>query len=154
MFKYSKETGGFYVDAIHGNNIPPDAVAISEEQHTALIEGQVLGKIIVGDENGYPVLQDVVLTEAQVVTAYMAAVQKYMDGVAVTYGYDNLVSVVSYADESIVTRYQKEGQGFREWRSLVWAYCEQVFADVKAEVRTAPTHEELIAELPELIIPE
>lgn len=55
---YSKTTGGFYDTAIHGNNIPEDAVEITAEQHAALIEGQSQGKRIVADEAGHPVLAD------------------------------------------------------------------------------------------------
>ena len=55
---YSKSTGGFYTREIHGDNIPTDAVEITEAEHAALLEGQAQGKRIVADENGYPVLQD------------------------------------------------------------------------------------------------
>ena len=55
---YSAQTGGFYDRAIHGYNIPPDAVEITAEQHAALIQGQTEGKRIVSDANGFPVLAD------------------------------------------------------------------------------------------------
>ena len=55
---YSKQTGGFYDTAIHGDNIPTDVVEITSEQHQALLEGQSQGKIISADKNGKPVLQD------------------------------------------------------------------------------------------------
>lgn len=55
---YSKSTGGFYDTAIHGDNIPEDAVEISTEEHSALINGQSQGKRIVADENGFPMLVD------------------------------------------------------------------------------------------------
>ena len=55
---YSKQTSGFYDTAIHGDNIPSDAVEITAEQHSALLEGQSYGKIISADENGYPILID------------------------------------------------------------------------------------------------
>lgn len=58
MIYYSQKTGGFYTEEIHGDNIPDDAVEISESQHAALVEGQAQGKIIVPDENGRPILQD------------------------------------------------------------------------------------------------
>lgn len=32
---YAKSTGGFYVRGIHGNNIPADAVEITNEEHAA-----------------------------------------------------------------------------------------------------------------------
>lgn len=55
---YSKTTGGFYDTAIHGDNIPADAVEITTEEHAALLQGQSEGKVITADENGYPILQD------------------------------------------------------------------------------------------------
>ena len=59
--KYSAATSGFYTSAIHGSNIPADAVEITDEQHAALLVGQSQGKLIVADENGYPILQDPVV---------------------------------------------------------------------------------------------
>jgi len=55
---YAKSTGGFYDEAIHGDNIPADAVEITTEEHAALLEGQSQGKIIAADKNGKPVLKD------------------------------------------------------------------------------------------------
>lgn len=55
---YSKSTGGFYSREIHGDNIPADAVEITEAEHAALIEGHSIGKVIVADENGRPILVD------------------------------------------------------------------------------------------------
>ena len=55
---YSAQTGGFYDRAIHGYNIPPDAVEITTEQHSDLLRGQSEGKTISADDNGYPILLD------------------------------------------------------------------------------------------------
>lgn len=55
---YSKSTGGFYLQEIHGDNIPADAVEITQDQHQALIDGQSAGKVITADNAGFPVLQD------------------------------------------------------------------------------------------------
>lgn len=54
---FSKTTGGFYDDAIHGA-MPGDAVEITAEQHAALLAGQGAGQRIVGDSGGNPVLAD------------------------------------------------------------------------------------------------
>lgn len=54
---YSASTGGFYSREIHGDNIPGDAVAITDEEHTALLAGQALGQIIVPAADGRPELQ-------------------------------------------------------------------------------------------------
>jgi len=55
---YSKSTGGFYDTAIHGENMPADAVNITKEEHAALMAGQSSGKIITADANGRPFLMD------------------------------------------------------------------------------------------------
>lgn len=55
---YSKTTGGFYDAAIHGDNIPADAVEITAEEHAALLAGQSAGKIISADADGRHVLID------------------------------------------------------------------------------------------------
>lgn len=55
---YSKSTGGFYDAAIHGDNIPADAVEITTEEHAALLAGQGQGKRIVADAQGRPMLAD------------------------------------------------------------------------------------------------
>lgn len=57
MYFFSAETGGFYSREIFGDNIPGDAVAITDEEHTALLAGQALGQIIVPAADGRPELQ-------------------------------------------------------------------------------------------------
>lgn len=81
---YSKSTGGFYSAEVHGDNIPSDAVEITEDHYIALFEGQSLGKKIVGDGNGYPTLVDypvVELTYAQKRAQEYPPMQDYLDGV-------------------------------------------------------------------------
>ena len=55
---YSPQTGGFYDAAFHGDSIPDDAVEITAELHSELMEGQSQGQIITPDKNGFPVLTD------------------------------------------------------------------------------------------------
>lgn len=55
---YSKSTGGFYDEIIHGENIPTDAVEILAEDYAALMAGQIEGKRIVSDKNGNPILAE------------------------------------------------------------------------------------------------
>lgn len=55
---YSKSTGGFYNRAIHGDNIPADAVEITDSEHTALLAEQSAGKVIRADKDGNPVAVD------------------------------------------------------------------------------------------------
>lgn len=55
---YSKSTLGFYDAAIHGDNIPADAIEITAAEHTALLAAQSAGKRIIPDATGRPILAD------------------------------------------------------------------------------------------------
>jgi len=57
MKYFSASTLGFYDADIHGDNIPADAVEITDEYHMALLAGQSAGQTIVVDANGQVVLE-------------------------------------------------------------------------------------------------
>ena len=150
---YSPTTGGFYSAEIHGDNIPADAVEITVEEHQALIEGQSLGKRIVADENGRPILQDPPPpSPEQIVAQYTAAVQKHLDDFARTRNYDSILSAATYAT-STVPKFAAEGQYAVEARDATWAKCYEVLAAVEAGSSPMPTLDELLAELPVLTWP-
>ncbi len=92
-------------------------------------------------------------SEAVIKSTYEHAVQKHMDALAVAAGYDDIKTAVTYAEEPAVTKFQQEGQAFRAWRSLCWAYCYEQLAAVQANQRPQPTVEELLGELPTLLLP-
>lgn len=52
---YAKSTGGFYLPEIHGKKIPPDAVEIPDNKYAELMQAQGDGKLIIADDNGYPI---------------------------------------------------------------------------------------------------
>ncbi|MFP4895833.1 tail fiber assembly protein [Paraburkholderia sp. EG304] len=49
---------GFYDEDIHGENVPGDAVAITDDTYTMLLDGQSNGKRMSVDESGGAVLLD------------------------------------------------------------------------------------------------
>lgn len=69
---YSKSSNGFYSIEINGDNIPSDAVEISEEDYSTLLAGQSEGKVITADENGYPILVDAPASEITIVSMRQA----------------------------------------------------------------------------------
>ena len=145
---YSASTNGFYAPEIHGDNIPADAVEITEAEHAALLEGQSNGKRIVADESGRPILQDPPPpTPEQIMQRLEARVQLWLDEQARALGYDDIKSAVSYAEEPAVPQFQREGQALRRLRSLAWARFYEVRDKVKAGQLPIPTEEELIAEM-------
>lgn len=55
---FSKSTDGFYATEIHGDNIPSDAISITDEEYAALMQAQSEGKQITTDESGRPIAID------------------------------------------------------------------------------------------------
>jgi len=78
-----------------------------------------------------------VLTTAQIA---IQAVQARLDTHAQSWGYDNIFTACTYADEPAVPQFQAEGQALRAWRSATWAVC-YAHAD-------APSLDALLALLP------
>ena len=60
---YSPSTGCTYLPAIHGENIPSDAVEISDEVFLRVIANPERGKIRAHDDNGQPYLISAPLIE-------------------------------------------------------------------------------------------
>lgn len=79
------------------------------------------------------------------------AVQHVLDAKAQELFYDNCLSVCSYIDTG-VPKFDAEGKAFRAWRSAVWAKGYEILAQVQSGERGIPSEEELLAELPELVI--
>lgn len=81
-------------------------------------------------------------TEAELI----AAVQAHLDAQAQARGYDNILSVCSYAGAP--NPFQTEAQAFIAWRGAVWESCFAYQAEVQSGTRQPPTVDQLIAALP------
>lgn len=89
--------------------------------------------------------------EAKMQKQLTDAVQHVLDAKAQELLYDSCLSVCSYVDTG-VPKFDAEGRAFRTWRSAVWAKGYEILAQVQAGQRAIPTEEQLIAELPKLVI--
>lgn len=136
--KYYVDQSGVYLGGFDGAEPPLGSIEIPEPP--------VDGRYILA--NGAWVAPVYLVKERLV-----SAVQAHMDKAAQTAGYDDIKSAVTYAEEPAVPKFQAEGQAFRAWRSLCWAACYAVMAQVEAGERDVPTADELIAELPALEVP-
>ena len=87
----------------------------------------------------------------QIQQEFTNAIQSYLDTKAQELNYDSCLSVCSYVDTG-VAKFDAEGKAFRAWRSAVWTKGYEILDKVLAGKRKLPTKEELISELPELII--
>ena len=148
---YDATTGeilGFYPDDIVYPIIPTPYIDIDADQHKDCMENN--GKRRVELETLKIVKYVPVKTPEQITAELTAAVQSHLDSAARAAGYDDIKAACTYADEPAVPQFQAEGQAFRAWRSLVWAKCYEIMADVLARSRAVPTADELIGELPKL----
>ena len=79
---FSKTTLGFYSREIHGDAIPSDAVEIAEERRLELLGEQALGKQIVGDASGHPILVEPAASTYDVLRKLeYPPITDYLDGV-------------------------------------------------------------------------
>lgn len=81
------------------------------------------------------------------ISVLKSAVQSHLDNTAKERGYDNIMSACTYAT-STNPQFAAEGQACVAWRDSVWAYCYNVLSDYNAGIRSEPTAEALLAELP------
>jgi hypothetical protein len=93
-----------------------------------------------------------IISPEQITAALVAAVQRHLDAAARSRNYDGILSLCSYAASSDAV-FAAEGQAGVAWRDACWRYVYQVQADIVAAVRTVPTPEELVAELPSMAWP-
>jgi hypothetical protein len=93
------------------------------------------------------------LIKAAKLKASENAIQKMLDDAAKARGYDNIVTASSYASLPSGEPFQAEGAEFNLWRAKCWAKAYEILAAVEAGLRAEPTIDELLAEMPALVLP-
>lgn len=144
-----------------GQDPIPGGIEITDEQYQQALAGQLEGLHVQIINGGFfvgalPEPESEPLSEPEpheIVAMFRDSIQLKLDEQARQYGYDSIASAVTYAEEPAVPKFQAEGQAFRAWRSLVWAYGYEQLALVESGQRPAPTIPEFIAELPPLELP-
>ena len=77
-----------------------------------------------------------------------------MDEKAQEYGYDSIITAVTY-ENSDIEKFRQEGTAFRKWRDLVYATAYSYLDEVLAGKKTLPQqNDELMALLPDFILEE
>lgn len=155
---YQTDSMGVYVGTVIADESPLEAdvylipAGCVEETPPLLLEGQrarwnntnwVVETKVAIVETEVTIVEEVeeVATAEQVLKE---AIQLHLDNTAQSFGYYNIQSAVTYADEPANQKFQLEGLGLRAWRSLVWAYTYEQAAAVAEGLR----------EQPPLVIPE
>ena len=80
-----------------------------------------------------------------IVDNFIVTVQSYLDTTAQERGYDNILSLCTYAT-SAIDKFKLEGQAGVDFRDAVWTKCYAILAEVQAGTRAMPT--DILSELP------
>lgn len=134
--------------------VPPPATA---DGQIAVFSGEAWSVVDLPAEpapGAPPELEPVELTFEERLKVLQSAVQLHLDVTAKSFGYDDIASAVSYAEEPAVPKFQLEGKALRAWRSLVWATCYELLNQVQNGELDEPALPELIAALPGFDAPE
>ena len=84
-----------------------------------------------------------------IIEEFKLYIQGILDAKAKEKGYDNIVSVCSYAGYE--NEYQAEGVVFGKWRAHVWQWGYKMLADIQSGKREMPkSFAEAIADMPQL----
>lgn len=84
--------------------------------------------------------------------SYSDLLQRMLDAKAQEYGYDHILSAVSYADDAC-QKFAAEGAAFKTWRSLVWQYAHTTVNQVKDHTISLPTLQEFVDGAPDFVPP-
>jgi hypothetical protein len=117
---YSKSKEGFYDSEIH-LEMPKDAIEISQEVYQALFAAQANGQEIVSDKGGNPLAVDrTPLSKEEQIKFYEFYAQTKLDDIAKSWGYDSLISAVSYTNSKNL-QFKAEANALIDWRDAYWA---------------------------------
>lgn len=149
---YSKSTGGFYTEEIHGSSIPLDAVEISDSEYHRLISGQSSGKLIKSDQSGFPILSDrPPPSEEQIIARYETALDNMLNTVAQGYRYADRTRLALRA--GYPNQNQALAIAFGTWMDSCNDQAKQLYLDVKAGTVQMPTLEQFISGFSPFVAP-
>jgi hypothetical protein len=135
---FAPSTMGFYCHEVHGDTMPTDKVAISDDLYQSL-QGWAIHVV-----DGLPARKPAEPVDPK--PALIAAVQAALDEGARAQGYDSIASAITYRGDPN-PKFAAEAEAFFLWRSAVWTKAYELLA-----AGDLPTIEEAIALMPPLNI--
>ncbi len=132
---------GFYDIDLHGDNIPQEAVEITDAQWGEFITHMGLRKWLEGE-----IVTVEPSTAPATITDYENAIQNLVDSTARERQFRDGVTLASYT-ASTKPKWAAEAQAFVAWRDNVWFYAYGELAKVQAGQRPQPSVELFLAEI-------
>ena len=91
------------------------------------------------------------LTAQELKALFISSIQNLLDSKAKEKNYDSILSACSYAGYD--NPFRAEGEAYGVWRADCWQVGYQILAEVEAGTRPMLTIEEVLAEMPLLVLP-
>lgn len=139
-FYFSKKFCSFYTDAqLPVTSMPKDVIVITAQTYNAMQTAIKNGMIIQADMNGQPVAiaSPVAPTPALTVGNLAAALQKNIDVLAQSWGYDNANAAATYL-HSGVAQFAAEALAIMTYRDQAWNNATILFNRIKAGTSPMP----------------
>lgn len=116
----------------------PSSYTIDQYQYLSVTKGEISF-----NQDAYDLS-----AKSHLIGQYESSAQSNLDSVAQSWGYDSVVSAVSYAN-STIAQFKAEAVALIEWRDAVWSSAYTLLANVQAGKKLAPkTVDEFLALLP------
>lgn len=130
----------FFDPDIHGENIPAEAVEVSDAQWAEFIDNVGHRKWMDGEVVAYDPASEPTITD------YENAIQNLVDETAREKQFRDGVTLASYIG-STMPKWAGEAMAFVAWRDNVWRYAYGELAKVQAGQRQQPTVEKFLGEI-------
>ena len=160
MKKYAEIQNGKVIAILEANSIADLAAIFGSKPYwvdvteldcevgynVALVNGHITFSAPVIDEKE-PTIEEIRKT-------FSDKLGQIMDEKAQEYGYDSIITAVTY-ENSDIEKFRQEGTAFRKWRDLVYATAYSYLDEVLAGKKTLPQqNDEVMALLPDFILEE
>lgn len=145
--RYSKTTGSFYPIELKYSDLPVDIIDVAFEDFEKAMN-RPEDTVFWFDSNNNLVIIQKTVSRQEVINDMVANIQSYLDKKAQEFGYDNIYSAISYADEPSVPKFKQEGLAFRRWRSLVWLAAHEILNSL--DEKESLSFEDVLRRLPNI----
>ena len=131
-------------------------VGAKPEGWTEVAPPDTTAQYVWNEQNEQWELHTETINPVDIIKQYEDAIQQYIDTVAQARGYDNGYTCASYFEDKNA-RYAADAQVFKDWRSDIWVYVNNILNQYSSalngsvsteDLSNYPTPEQIIAQLP------
>ena len=158
-YHFSPSLIGFFHGSVadsHGIKWPQDATPVTDEVFTTFTSEAPDGKQLGVDAESQPIWVDSITrtgyTLLQQVANLKTWVQALLDSTAQLYGYNDILTAVSYAGDPLAA-VAAEGDALKAWRSAVWSAANPKINDVLNGRVVVPLKGVFLGSLPKYTAP-